>query len=104
MKKVIGAKIYWIFILLSFVVGYVVYSLSSVECNLKFLVLFSGLPFLLFVTGFFGLLWPKIKPTGEINYIRHVLIIGVLFFLLFTFHTWIILPLLCPGFKDCLYN
>ena len=104
MKKFIGAKIYWAFILLSFLVGYVVYSLYSGECNLKFMVLFSGLPFLLFVTGFFGLLWPKFKPTGETNYIIHALIMGVIFFLLLIFHTWIILPLLCPGFRDCLFN
>ena len=104
MNKVAGSKIYWAFILLSFVVGFVVYAVLSVECNLTFLVLFSGLPFLFFVTGVFGLLWPKIKPAGESTYIIHALIAGVLFFLLFIFHTWIILPLLCPGFKDCLFN
>ena len=94
--------IYWILIILSVVVGYVVYSVLSNNCNLKFLVLFSGLPFWFFVTGFFGLIWPKIKPKGESNYIIHAIIMGMFFFLLFIIHTWLILPLLCPGFKECL--
>lgn len=94
--------VYWTLIVLSVVVGYAVYFLLSDNCNLKFLVLFSGLPFLFFVTGLFGLLWPKIKPEGESNYIIHAIIMGVIFFVLFIIHTWLILPLLCPGFKDCL--
>lgn len=96
--------IYWLLIVLSIVIGYVIYLVLSDNCTFKFLVLFSGLPFLLFVTGFFGLLWPKIKPTGESTYITHAIVTGVLFFILFIIHTWLILPLLCPEFKECLFQ
>ena len=96
--------VYWVLIFLSFVVGYVVYLFLSDNCNLQFLVLFSGLPFWFFVTGVFGLMWPRIKPKGESNYIVHALVIGLIFFLLFIIHTWLILPLLCPGFKECLLS
>ncbi|HEY9184599.1 MAG TPA: hypothetical protein VIM94_04680 [Salegentibacter sp.] len=90
--------IFWILIILAIVIGIAIYGGMVEDASLKFLVLISGLPFLFFIAGAFGLLWPKIKPTGESNYIIHALILGVLFFILFLLHTWLILPLVCPEF------
>jgi peptidoglycan/LPS O-acetylase OafA/YrhL len=94
--------IYWILLFLSVVVGYVVYIMLPNNCSFNFLVFFSGLPFWFFVTGLFGLLWPKIKPKGETHYISQSIVIGLIFFVLFILHIWFILPLLCPDFKECL--
>ena len=95
-------KIYWILMILSIIIGFSVYGVLQDQFNLQFLILFSGIPFLLFVTGIFGLLWPKIKPAGDEVYISHALIIGVLFIILFFIHVWIILPHICPDFGSCL--
>ncbi|MGM0933505.1 MAG: hypothetical protein ACQEWD_08690 [Bacteroidota bacterium] len=94
--------IFWILIILAILVGIIVYGGMAEGFSLKFLVLFSGLPFFFFVVGAFGLLWPKIKPAGESTYIIHALVLGVLFFILFLLHTWLILPLICPDFGRCL--
>jgi hypothetical protein len=67
-----------------------------------FLVFFSGVPFFLFVTGLFGLLWPLIKPEGEEIYITHALVMGLLFIVLFFIHVWVLLPRICPEFGSCL--
>lgn len=90
--------IYWILIFLAFATGLLFYTGDK---ELKFLILFSGLPFFLFVTGLFGLLWPRIKPAGESTYIIHAIIMGILFLILFLIHTWILLPLFCPDFEPC---
>lgn len=95
-------KIFWILIILAIIIGYIVYGLMQDHFSTKFLVLFSGLPFLLFVTGFFGLLWPKIKLEGNEVYIYHAMIIGILFIVLFYIHVWILLPHICPNFGECL--
>ncbi len=95
-------KIYWILLTLSVITGYLFYVTMHSQFSLRFLILFSGVPFLLFVTGIFGLLWPKIKPVGDGVYIKHALLIGLLFIILFFIHVWIILPLICPNFGDCL--
>ncbi|WP_372918914.1 hypothetical protein [Salegentibacter sp.] len=105
MVKVLTKKtkvIFWILIILAILIGIVIYGGMVKDFSVKFLVLFSGLPFLFFVVGAFGLLWPKIKPTGESTYIIHALVLGVLFFILFLLHTWVILPLICPEFGRCL--
>ncbi|SDH99642.1 hypothetical protein SAMN04489796_10674 [Winogradskyella thalassocola] len=49
-------KIYWVLIILSLVIEYLFYSVLKNEFSLFFLVCFSGVPFLLFATGCFGLL------------------------------------------------
>lgn len=95
-------KIYWVLLIASIITGFVFYGALQGEFSLRFLVLFSGLPFLLFVAGIFGLLWPKIKPSGDEVYIIHALLIGLFFIILFYIHVWIILPRICPNFGDCL--
>ncbi|WP_340154272.1 hypothetical protein [uncultured Winogradskyella sp.] len=94
--------IYWVLLILSIIIGFVFYGSFLENMSLQFRMLFSGVPFLLFVTGFFGLLWPKIKPEGDEVYIKHALLIGLLFFILFFIHVWIILPTICPDFGNCL--
>jgi hypothetical protein len=47
-------------------------------------------------------LWPKIKPEGDVLYIKHSLTIGLLFLILFFIHVWLILPRICPDFGSCL--
>ncbi|RKS42762.1 hypothetical protein BC962_3049 [Gillisia mitskevichiae] len=94
-------KIYWILLVLSIVLGLILYVFLQQQFSFQFLVFFSGLPFFLFVTASFGLLWSKIKPYGEEVYISHALIIGLLFVILFFIHTWIILPHLCPNLDLC---
>ena len=102
LKNTSHKKIYWILIILSVVIGYVFYVTIKDQFSLQFLVYFSGVPFFLFVTGCFGLLWPKIKPVGDEVYISHSLIIGILFIIMFFFHVWIVLPSICPEFGKCL--
>ncbi len=103
LKKSTRNIIYWILLILSLIIGFVFYGILQEHFSLNFLVLFSGLPFLLFVVGSFGLLWSKIKPDGDDGvYISHALIIGILFIILFFIHTWIILPRICPDFGSCL--
>lgn len=94
--------IYWLLLILSLIVGYVFYVSLQGKFSLQFLVFFSGVPFLLFVTGILGLLWTKLKPVGEELYIGHALLIGLLFIILFFFHVWLILPRVCPDFGACL--
>lgn len=94
--------LYWFLILLGFIVGYAVYGPLQGELGLMFLVFFSGVPFFLFVTGLFGLLWPLIKPEGEEIYITHALMMGLLFIVLFFIHVWVLLPRICPEFGSCL--
>ncbi|HZH69135.1 MAG TPA: hypothetical protein VFD80_01625 [Flavobacteriaceae bacterium] len=94
------SSVFWLLIILSFVIGYVFFFPLKDSFDLKFLVFFSGIPFLFFATGAFGLLWPKVKPTGDELYIYHALIIGVLFFVLFLLHVWVVLPLLCVDFAS----
>nr|WP_288935318.1 hypothetical protein [uncultured Allomuricauda sp.] len=94
--------IFWTMIILSLIIGFIIYGTLKDQLGLKFLVFFSGVPFLLFVTGAFGLLWPKIKPEGDEVYISHALIIGLLFIVLFFIHVWVLLPLVCPSFAECL--
>ncbi|SDL37725.1 hypothetical protein [Kriegella aquimaris] len=101
-KKSTHNKIYWILIVLSLIIGISIYGPLKDEFTLQFLLFFSGLPFFLFVIGSFGLLWPKIKPDGEEIYIKHALLIGILFIILFFIHVWIILPRICPDFGSCL--
>ncbi|WP_158977960.1 hypothetical protein [Cellulophaga sp. L1A9] len=101
-KKSTTQKIYWILLILSVIVGFVFYGALKEQFSLQFLVFLSGVPFFLFVTGFFGLLWPKIKPAGDEVYISHALLIGLIFIVLFFIHVWIILPLICPDFGACL--
>ena len=101
-KKGAIKKVYWFLIFLSVIIGIVFYGTLQDSFSLRFLIFFSGLPYLLFVTGSFGLLWPKIKPTGDDEYISHALLIGVLFIILFFIHVWIILPHICPEFGKCL--
>ncbi|MDF0717189.1 hypothetical protein PY092_13585 [Muricauda sp. 334s03] len=95
-------RVFWIFIIVSLIIGFIIYGTMKDQFGLKFLVFFSGVPFLLFITGAFGLLWPKIKPEGDEVYISHALIIGLLFIVLFFIHVWVLLPLLCPRFAECL--
>lgn len=90
--------LYWILIILAVLLGILFYGVLEGDFSLSFLILFSGVPFLLFVVGAFGLLWPRIKPTGDSTYIIHAIVMGVVFFILFLIHTWVILPLLCPDF------
>ncbi|WP_127141869.1 hypothetical protein [Flagellimonas marinaquae] len=97
-----GNAFYWILILLALVVGIIFYGGFVDDFSLKFLLFFSGVPFLLFVSGAFGLLWPKLKPSGEESYIIHSLVLGLLFFILFLLHVWVILPIICPEFRECL--
>tara|TARA_R110001592_G_scaffold358022_1_gene662034 strand:+ start:555 stop:881 length:327 start_codon:yes stop_codon:yes gene_type:complete len=98
-KNKLHKKIYWVLIILSIVIDYIFYSVIEDQFSLFFLVCFSGIPFLLFATGCFGLLWPKIKPEGDDEvYISHSLIIGFLFIIMFFIHVWIILPSICPEF------
>ena len=101
-KNSSSEKIYWMLLILSVITGFVFYSALKDQFSLQFLILFSGLPFLLFVSGIFGLLWPKIKPKGDGVYIRHALLIGLLFIIMFFVHVWLILPLICPDFGACL--
>ena len=101
-KKSTGSKIYWMLLVLSVIVGVLFYSILKEQFSLQFLILFSGIPFFLFVIGVFGLLWPMLKPTGDEVYIWHALLIGLLFIVLFFIHTWVVLPLICPSFADCL--
>ncbi|AEM70619.1 hypothetical protein Murru_1578 [Allomuricauda ruestringensis DSM 13258] len=95
-------RIYWILLILSLIIGFVLYGFLQEQFSLQFLVFFSGVPFLLFVTGVFGLLWPKLKPEGDEVYIIHALLIGLLFIILFFIHVWILLPRICPNFGECL--
>ncbi|MCF4100082.1 hypothetical protein L1I30_00240 [Gillisia sp. M10.2A] len=95
-------KIYWILLILAVVIGFLVYGIFQEQFSLKFLVIFSGVPFLLFVTGLFGMLWPAIKPTGDTSYISHAIIAGIIFLIMFVIHTWVILPRICPDFGKCL--
>ncbi|WP_396602007.1 hypothetical protein [Algibacter sp. R77976] len=101
-KKSANKKWYWILIFLAVIIGFVFYVILQDQFSTRFLIFFSGLPYLLFVTGSFGLLWPKIKPTGDEEYISHTLLIGLLFIILFFIHVWIILPNICPNFGECL--
>lgn len=94
--------IYWLLILLAVVLGLIIYVFLADQFSLKFLLFFSGVPFLLFASGFFGILWPKVKPEGEEMYISHALIIGFLFMVLFFIHVWVILPYICPEFGEVL--
>ncbi|NRD24586.1 hypothetical protein HNV10_15130 [Winogradskyella litoriviva] len=94
--------IYWMLLILSLIIGFVFYGSLQNDFSLRFRVLFSGIPFLLFVTGIFGLLWPKIKPEGDEVYIVHSLLIGLFFIILFFIHVWILLPSICPDFGNCL--
>ena len=101
LKKISRDKIYWILLFLSIVLGLILYVLLQKQFSFQFLIFFSGLPFFLFVTASFGLLWSRIKPYGDEVYIKHALLIGLLFVILFFFHTWIILPYLCPNLDLC---
>ena len=101
-KKSTGKKIYWLLLLSSVIIGIIFYSILKEQFSLEFLILFSGIPFFLFVIGVFGLLWPMLKPTGDEVYIWHALLIGLLFIILFFIHTWVVLPLICPSFAECL--
>lgn len=95
-------RVFWALIVLALIVGFIVYGILKDQLDLKFLVFFSGAPFLLFITGVFGVLWPKIKPEGDEVYISHALIIGLLFIVMFFIHVWVLLPLICPRFAECL--
>ncbi|MBA4744011.1 MAG: hypothetical protein H2058_02025 [Muricauda sp.] len=97
-----GRLLYWILIVLAIIIGIIFYGGFTNDFSMKFLLFFSGVPFLLFVSGAFGLLWPKLKPSGEESYIIHSLVLGLIFFVLFLLHVWVILPLICPEFRDCL--
>ena len=101
-KKRTNKSIYWILLVLSILTGIVFYGVLQGQFSLQFLLFFSGVPFFLFVIGSFGLLWPKLKPAGDVVYISHALLIGILFILLFFIHIWIILPRICPDFGSCL--
>ncbi|RSK39061.1 hypothetical protein [Mangrovimonas spongiae] len=101
-KGNITKRIFWVLLILSIVIGYIFYNFLQGQFSLKFLIFFSGVPFLLFATGAFGLLWPKIKPKGDEIYITHALVVGVIFIVLFFIHVWIILPHICPDFGSCL--
>ena len=101
-KKRTNKSIYWILLVLSILTGIVFYGILQGQFSLQFLLFFSGVPFFLFVIGSFGLLWPKLKPAGDVVYISHALLIGILFILLFFIHIWIILPHICPDFGSCL--
>ena len=101
-KKSTGKKTYWLLLVSSVIIGFIFYSILKEQFSLEFLVLFSGIPFFLFVIGVFGLLWPMLKPTGDEVYIWHALLIGLLFIVLFFIHTWVVLPLICPSFAECL--
>lgn len=101
-KKSSAKKWFWVLIFLSVIIGFVFYAILKDQFSTQFLIFFSGLPYLLFVIGGFGLLWPKIKPKGDEEYISHALLIGLLFIILFFIHVWIILPSICPNFGECL--
>ena len=64
-----GKIIYLLLLILSLIIGFIFYGSLQEQFSLQFLVFFSGVPFLLFVTGIFGLLWPKLKPAGDEVYI-----------------------------------
>lgn len=95
-------KIYWLLIIAALLIGFLIYGILKDQFGLRFLIFFSGVPFFLFVMGIFGLLWPKIKPEGNEVYIIHTMWIGVIFIVLFFIHVWVILPLVCPSFAECL--
>jgi hypothetical protein len=95
-------RIYWLLLILSLIIGFIFYGSLQEQFSIQFLVFFSGVPFLLFVTGIFGLLWPKLKLVGDEVYIGHALLIGLLFIILFFIHVWLILPRICPDFGACL--
>lgn len=94
--------IFWTLIVLAFVLGLIFYGFLVDQMSPLFLVLFSGVSFLLFVAGVFGLLWPKIKPEGETRYIARSIEMGIFFVILLFIHTWILLPMSCPDLGHCL--
>jgi len=101
-KNGTGKKVYWFLLILSLVIGFIFYGALKDQFSVQFLIFSSGIPFFLFVTGVFGLLWPVIKPAGDEVYISHALLIGLLFIILFFIHVWILLPHICPNFDGCL--
>ncbi|ULC58550.1 hypothetical protein MBM09_11535 [Flaviramulus sp. BrNp1-15] len=101
-KKSKNKITYWVLLILSVIVGFIFYGILQDNFSLQFLIFFSGVPFLLFIIGCFGLLWPKLKPEGDEVYISHALLIGLLFIILFFIHTWVVLPRICPDFGSCL--
>ena len=101
-KKSTDTIIYWVLLVLSVIIGIIFYGFLREGFSMQFLLFFSGIPFFFFVAGVFGLTWPIIKPSGDESYIKHALIVGAFFIILFFVHVWLILPLICPRFGDCL--
>ena len=95
-------SLYWLLLILSLKIGFIIYSSLKEQFGLHLLVFFSVLSFLLFVTGLLGLLWSRLKPVEQDLYVGHVLLIGVLFIILFFIHIWMVLPRICPDFSTCL--
>ncbi|MFD2518963.1 hypothetical protein [Salinimicrobium flavum] len=91
----------WMFILTALLIGLLIFYIFPGKYSGFNMVLFAGVPFYLFLVGFYGLVWRWIKPEGSVNYITHVLLMGLVFMILFFIHVYILLPYFCDGF-NCL--
>lgn len=91
---------YWGLLILAVILGALSLVMREEWQNFRYVVYLSGLPFFLFISGLFGLIWPGFKAEGN-SYIIHSSIIGLIFVIFFSIHTWLLLPLLFPGFRPC---
>ncbi|MBD1259753.1 hypothetical protein HZY62_04075 [Maribacter polysiphoniae] len=90
-------KIYSILLLVSFGLGYYLYSVRESHSNV-FLIVTSGVVFTLLSMGIHGLVAHSLNPNVKGGIILYPILMGVLWAFLFFLFVFFVLPLFCPDF------
>ena len=98
----VSLRTYKLILLLSIVIGVLVYGFGPSRFSPDFLIFFAFVPFFMFAASVHGLIVHMTKPNTKGVLIIYPLIMGLLFALLLFIHTFVLLPLLCPDFLNVL--
>lgn len=84
----------------SILIGVYFFGAGRDRFSTDFLIPFSLLPLLLFATGMHGFIAHSVSPSFKARYgaVFYPVLMGVLFVVLFMFHLFVLLPLVCPEF------
>ncbi len=90
-------RIYSVIIVVAFGLWYYLYTIRDTHSKV-FLILLSGLIFMLCSIGIHGLIAHSLRPEAKGGLLAYPLLMGALWAILFMLFIFFILPIFCPDF------
>lgn len=94
----IARRIYLGLLIFSVLIGVYFYGIAVENYDKEFLKIFSMVPFFMFIAGVHGLSTHLLTPSTKSKMISYPLVMGIVYFVLFFIHLFVILPIICPNF------